>query len=165
MKRNKLSVFLLQRVPCHFQKKFCLALSYSRHPLSARVPFDCHASLRVSIPPLHSFSTDYSPKIIVTTAVPPVLRSVTRAAVLRSPVPRSVRTHFQVREIRVQSFGVVLAVLETVARPVNLAQASQSRPGEMKQGARLVLLHEKSPRRLAQVLSEQATRPSERDLA
>jgi len=55
-----------------------------------------------------------------------------------------------------------------VARPVNLAQASPSRlgkMGEMKQGARLGLLREKSPRRLAQLLSEQATRPSERDLA
>jgi len=53
----------------------------------------------------------------------------------------------------------------TVARPVNLAQASQSRLSEMKQGARLELLREKSPRRLAQLLSEQATRPGERDLA
>jgi len=53
----------------------------------------------------------------------------------------------------------------TVARPVNLAQASQSRLGEMKQGANLGPLHEKSPRRLAQLLSEQATRPGERDLA
>ncbi|QCD83956.1 hypothetical protein DEO72_LG2g4305 [Vigna unguiculata] len=53
----------------------------------------------------------------------------------------------------------------TVARPVNLAQASQSRLGEMKQGASLRPLHEKSPRRLAQLLSEQATRPGERDLA
>ncbi|QCE10515.1 hypothetical protein DEO72_LG10g1745 [Vigna unguiculata] len=49
----------------------------------------------------------------------------------------------------------------TVARPVNLAQASPSRLGEMKQGARLSFLREKSPRRLAQFLSEQATRPSE----
>ena len=48
----------------------------------------------------------------------------------------------------------------TVARPVNLAQASPSRLGEMKQGARLSFLREKSPRRLAQFLSEQATRPS-----
>jgi len=53
----------------------------------------------------------------------------------------------------------------TVARPVNLAQASQSRLSEMKQRARLELLREKSPRRLAQLLSEQATRPGERDLA
>jgi len=37
-----------------------------------------------------------------------------------------------------------------VARPVNLAQASQSRLGEMKQGARLGLLRERSPRRPAQ---------------
>jgi len=51
------------------------------------------------------------------------------------------------------------------ASPVNLAQASQSRLGEMKQGASLGPLHEKSPRRLAQLLSEQATRPGERDLA
>ncbi|QCE03515.1 hypothetical protein DEO72_LG8g1540 [Vigna unguiculata] len=53
----------------------------------------------------------------------------------------------------------------TVARPANLAQASPSRLGEMKQGARLSFLREKSPGRLAQFLSEQATRPSERDLA
>jgi len=42
----------------------------------------------------------------------------------------------------------------TVARPANLAQASQSRLGEMKQGASLGPLHEKSPGRLAQLLSE-----------
>ena len=47
----------------------------------------------------------------------------------------------------------------------NIAQASQSRLGEMKQGTSLGPLHEKSPRRLAQLLSEQATRPGERDLA
>ena len=52
-----------------------------------------------------------------------------------------------------------------MARPVNLAQASQSRLGKMKQGASLGPLHEKSPRRLAQLLSEQTTRPGERDLA
>jgi len=40
-----------------------------------------------------------------------------------------------------------------------------SRLGEMKQGARLRFLRETSPGRLAQLLSEQATRPSERDLA
>jgi len=38
---------------------------------------------------------------------------------------------------------------EPVARPVNLAQASQSRLGEMKQGARLGLLRERSPRQPA----------------
>ncbi|QCE05829.1 hypothetical protein DEO72_LG9g837 [Vigna unguiculata] len=52
-----------------------------------------------------------------------------------------------------------------MASPVNLAQASPSRLGEMQQGARLGLLREKSPRRLAQLVSEQATRPSARDLA
>ena len=35
---------------------------------------------------------------------------------------------------------------EPVTRPVNLAQASQSRLGEMKQGAHLRLLRERSPR-------------------
>jgi len=50
----------------------------------------------------------------------------------------------------------------TVAGPVSLAQASQSRLGEMKQGD---FLHEISPRRLAHLLSELATRPGERDLA
>ena len=38
---------------------------------------------------------------------------------------------------------------ETVTKPVNLAQASQFRLGEMKQGARLRLLREKSLRRPA----------------
>ncbi|QCD92291.1 hypothetical protein DEO72_LG5g353 [Vigna unguiculata] len=49
----------------------------------------------------------------------------------------------------------------TVARPVNPPQASPSRLGEMKQGARLSVLREKSPARLAQFLSEQAPRPRE----
>jgi len=84
---------------------------------------------------------------------------VCRTAVLRSPVPRSVRTHFQVREVRVlvsSLFGTIYVLIvdcmvgsvvlmcestlhvlfgrktwllqwRTVARPVNLAQASQSR--------------------------------------
>ena len=47
----------------------------------------------------------------------------------------------------------------TVARPVNLAQASQSRLGEMKQGARLGLLHERSPRRPARTFERGNTSP------
>jgi len=47
----------------------------------------------------------------------------------------------------------------TVARPVNLAQASQSRLGEMKQGARPGLLHERSPRRPAWTLERGNTSP------
>jgi len=47
----------------------------------------------------------------------------------------------------------------------NNGETCQSRLGEMKQGARLSFWHERSPGRLAQPLSEQATRPGERDLA
>ncbi|QCD87464.1 hypothetical protein DEO72_LG3g2000 [Vigna unguiculata] len=47
----------------------------------------------------------------------------------------------------------------TVARPVNLAQASQSRLSEMKQGARLGLLHERSPRRPARSFERGNTSP------
>ena len=122
---------------------------------------------------------------------------ISRTAMLRSPVPRSVRTHFQVRKVRVlfsSLFGTVYALIvdcmvgsvvlmcegtlhvlfgrktwllqwRTVARPVNLAQSSQSRLSEMKQGARLGLLRERSPRRPAQRLSERAPRPGERGLA
>ncbi|QCD96547.1 hypothetical protein DEO72_LG6g1253 [Vigna unguiculata] len=45
----------------------------------------------------------------------------------------------QVREVRA-------LVFQTVARPVNLAQASPSRLGEMKQGSSPKFLHERSPR-------------------
>jgi len=122
---------------------------------------------------------------------------VSRTAVLRSPVPRSVRTHFQVRGVRVlvsSLFGTAYALIvdfmvgfvalmcestlhvlfgrktwllqwRTVTRPVNLVQASQSRLSEMKQGARLGLLRERSPKRPARRLSERASRPGERGLA
>ena len=58
-------------------------------------------------------------------------------------------------------FGLIIMVVAVK----DSGETCKSRPSEMKQGARLVLLHEKSPRRLAQLLSEQATRLSERDLA
>ena len=53
----------------------------------------------------------------------------------------------------------------TVAKPVILAQASQSRLGEMNRDSPGSFLRERSSRRPARLLSEQATRPGERDLA
>ncbi|QCD94721.1 hypothetical protein DEO72_LG5g2806 [Vigna unguiculata] len=53
----------------------------------------------------------------------------------------------------------------------NSGETCQSRPSESisprrdETGSSPKFLHERSPRRLAQLLSEQATRPSERDLA
>ncbi|QCD89629.1 hypothetical protein DEO72_LG4g575 [Vigna unguiculata] len=53
----------------------------------------------------------------------------------------------------------------TVARPVTLAQASQSRLGEMT-GIRLEpFLRERSPKRPARLLSERVPHPGERGLA
>jgi len=54
---------------------------------------------------------------------------------------------------------------ELVARPVNLAQASQSRLGETIRDSPKLLLRERSPRRPAQILSERTSRPGERGLA
>jgi len=62
-------------------------------------------------------------------------------------------------------FGVGDCCRKIVARPANLAQASQSRLGEIDRDSSKPLLRERLPRRPAQFLSEQVSRPGERGLA
>jgi len=61
-------------------------------------------------------------------------------------------------------FGVGDCCRKIVARPANLAQASQSRLGEMDRDSPKPFFRERLPRRLAQFLSERVSRPSERGL-
>ncbi|QCD85560.1 hypothetical protein DEO72_LG3g79 [Vigna unguiculata] len=131
-------------------------ISLSRHP-SARVSFFVSNQF---IPRARlAFSAPLSSAVFASFASPPF-------KLLCSKVPR---------RSSVGSFPECFACVvwpenmavqrRTVARPVNLAQASLSRLGQMKRGARLSFVREKSPGRRAQFLSEQATRPSERDRA
>ncbi|QCD99323.1 hypothetical protein DEO72_LG7g604 [Vigna unguiculata] len=61
--------------------------------------------------------------------------------------------------------GVCNCCRKTVVRPDNLAQASQSRLGEMDRGSPRPFLREGSLKRPTQFLSERASRSSEERLA
>jgi len=60
--------------------------------------------------------------------------------------------------------GVGGCCRKIVARPDNLAQASQSRLSEMDRDSPRPLVRERSLRRPTQLLSERMSRPSERGL-